>query len=297
MLGGKSKPTATTPGINICKVGSARNSLEIYLELRDDKWGMVNQKIGKKVLKILGGNEEDALGIGAEGNRLEFWLRQEVDTSKMKLGGMSIMVEEGIIIKSARALGTRRVILKLQGVPFNVSDREVLELGSKLGKVGEKGVRYMKGDEELLSMDRFMDIELKKNMQIPPKIILGNQTVRVNYPGQMPCCGNCLQPRRECEVEGFAARCRAVRPRANLTQITNLFYNSIGFNGEPTVEEEEGNEQELAREEQEKAVENTERTPLKERGQGVHGGQIDGIILTELAGEVSVDQIIGNLNN
>ena len=94
---------------------------------------------------------------------VEIWLKPEVDTQTMKIGGVDILVEEGVVIRRVQAVGMMRVILY-------VSDREVLELGNCLGTVGPKGIRYEKGDEGLLSMTCYMDIELKRGMTIPPKI-------------------------------------------------------------------------------------------------------------------------------
>ena len=256
------------------------------LELREDQWGMVSQKIGKKILMLLGGDVEEVIGIGAEGNMVEFLLKPDTDISHMKLGGVNILVEEGITIKRARAVGMRRVMLHLKGVPFSVSDREVLELGSKLGIVGEKGVRYNTGDEGLVDLERYMDIELKRGIIIPSKLFLGGRIVRISYTEQTPSCGNCLRPRIECEAGGFAAKCPQERPRANLTQITADFFEEIGFHGEPDLDEEGANEYDLAAEEISRVSTNTERTPLRERGVAVLGKVIDGIVINNVDEEI-----------
>ena len=64
----------------------------------------VDQKMGKRVLELLGGRREDAIGIGTEGRRLEYWLRPDVDIDDFKLGGMEIYVEEGVTIKKCKSL-------------------------------------------------------------------------------------------------------------------------------------------------------------------------------------------------
>ena len=64
---------------------------------------------------------------------VEIWLKPEVDTQTMKIGGVDILVEEGVVIRRVQAVGMKRVILYLRGIPFYVSDREVLELGNCLG--------------------------------------------------------------------------------------------------------------------------------------------------------------------
>ena len=58
--------------MSVGKVGEARKCVEVTLELREDQWGMVSQIVGKKVSMRLGGNIEDAIGIGTEGNMLKF---------------------------------------------------------------------------------------------------------------------------------------------------------------------------------------------------------------------------------
>ena len=96
----------------------------------------------------------------------------------MKMGGVSIQVEEGITIKKVRQVGMRKVRVYLKGVTFAVADREVLALGNCLGEVSKKGVRYELGDEQLPTMTRFMDVDLKKGQSVPPKILLGNRAVK-----------------------------------------------------------------------------------------------------------------------
>ena len=142
---------------------------------------------------------------------VEIWLKPEVDTQTMKIGGVDILVEEGVVIRRVQAVGMKRVIPYLRGVQFYVSHRGVLKLGNCLGTVGPKGIRYEKGDEGLLSMTRYMDIELKRGMTIPPKLQSGGRTIQVSYTGQLPACNNCLRPRRDCESWGFATKCRHVR--------------------------------------------------------------------------------------
>ena len=124
---------------------------------------------------------------------MEFWLKPGTQIEDMKLGGITIKVEEGVVIRKVRAIGQRRRRLTLKGIPFSVSDREVLSLGECLGKVSEKGVRYVIGDENLVTMDRYMDIEVDKSLLIPPKVILGGRVVKVDYSGQNPSCGNCFR--------------------------------------------------------------------------------------------------------
>ena len=98
---------------------------------------------------------------------------------------MNIKVVEGVSITSVRMMGRKRLRVFFKGVPFSVSDSEVLELCRCLGTVGHKGIRYSTGDENLITMDRYADIELKRSMHIPPKILLGGRPVRVSYAGQI----------------------------------------------------------------------------------------------------------------
>ena len=68
------------------------------LDVEEDMMRKVDQKMGKRVLELLGGRRKDAIGIGTEGRRPEYWLRPEVDIDDFKLGGMEIYVEGGVTI-------------------------------------------------------------------------------------------------------------------------------------------------------------------------------------------------------
>ena len=142
-----------------------------------------------------------------------------------------------------------------RGVPFTVSDMEVEELCRCLGEVGDKGIWYNKGDEDLVNMDRYVDIELRKGVQIPPKLMLGGKQIRVSYPGQLPGCGNCLKPKKICDFQGLESRCRENRPRANLLTMCRQFYRSIGFCGEPGLVGGDDEVDTVAMKEQTKATE------------------------------------------
>ena len=202
---------------------------------------------------------------------MEFWLKPGTQIEDMKLGGITIKVEEGVVIRKVRAIGQRRRRLTLKGIPFSVSDREVLSLGECLGKVSEKGVRYVIGDENLVTMDRYMDIEVDKSLLIPPKVILGGRVVKVDYSGQNPSFGNCFRSKMECENGGFEPRCRERRERVNINQMSQQFYRAIGFTGEPELNGATEVIDDIIQKEIDNAMTNTERTPLKERCKEIHG--------------------------
>ena len=56
------------------------------------------------------------------------------------------------------------------------------------------------------------------------------------------------------------------------------------------------NETELDKQELEKALENNDRTPIKECGQNLHQQMIDGIVISDLKEDIKVDDIISSLN-
>ena len=47
--------------------------------------------------------------------------------------------------------------------------------------MGRKGAGYNVGDENLVTTERYIDVELKKGVNLPSKLLLGGRSVRVSY--------------------------------------------------------------------------------------------------------------------
>ena len=72
-------------GLEVGKIGAAENCLEVQLELDSDKQIKVDQKLGKKILELLGDRRGDAIGFGTQGNVVEYWLKSDVDIEDFKI--------------------------------------------------------------------------------------------------------------------------------------------------------------------------------------------------------------------
>ena len=59
--------------------------MEVQLELDSDKQIKVDQKLGKKILELLGDRRGDAIGFGTQGNVVEYWLKSDVDIEDFKI--------------------------------------------------------------------------------------------------------------------------------------------------------------------------------------------------------------------
>ena len=282
----------TEHSLNKGPVGEGRNCLEAVLELRSDKWGKVSQKVGLKVIQLLGGKREDVIGIGAEENFIEYLLKPDVDASRLKLGDINIQIEEGIRLTGVRQLGTKKTRLTLRGVPLSVSDMEIKALGDCLGDVSEKGVRYVIGDEGFISNERFMDLELKRNLMVPSKLMLRQKVVRLHHSGQKPACSNCFQLKENCKSGGFELKCKIERGRGDIHEMSMRFFMDIGFEGEPELMGDDvGKEEEISRKEIEKAAVGRQETPMKLKESNIRNSHIDGLVIKDLGKNETADSI------
>ena len=69
--------------------------------------------------------------------------------------------------------------------------------------MSEKGVRYTVGEENFVTMDRYMDIEVKRGLKIPPKILLGCRGVKEDFQGQNPVVETVLNSELNVKVEAM----------------------------------------------------------------------------------------------
>ena len=103
-----------------------------------------------------------------------------------------MMVEEGVRILAVLDQGSKRVTLNIKGLPFNIWDKEILTLGKCLDSVNEKGVRYKEGLAGMMTSERYMEIEQKKDLTVPVKPKM---------------CGNCLLAAKDCPADCFEQKC------------------------------------------------------------------------------------------
>ena len=69
--------------------------------------------------------------------------------------------------------------------------------------MSEKLVPYTVGEENFVTMDRYMDIEVKRGLKIPPKILLGCRGVKEDFQGQNPVVETVLNSELNVKVEAM----------------------------------------------------------------------------------------------